>query len=83
MKASESGWCEGRRLGASSIFAGESLHEYPTAEADRAGITAFRGSTFFPPALLLNCVDYEAVGAVKSFGLSFRHFFARTPLHPG
>jgi hypothetical protein len=34
-KASGSGWCEGRRLGASSIFAGESLQEYPDVAADR------------------------------------------------
>jgi hypothetical protein len=32
------GWCDGRRLGASSIFAGESLHEYPAAAPDRAAI---------------------------------------------
>ena len=37
MKASGSG-CEGRRLGAPPIFAGESLHEYPNATADRAAI---------------------------------------------
>jgi hypothetical protein len=34
MKASGIGWCDGRRLGAPSIVAGESLHEYPNAAAD-------------------------------------------------
>jgi hypothetical protein len=34
VKTSKKG-CEGRRLGAISIIAKESLHEYPTAEADR------------------------------------------------
>src|SRR6266508_66717 len=50
MKASGTGWCAGRRLGASSIFAGESLHEYPTDAVDRAGMTAFRALTLLQPA---------------------------------
>src|SRR5205823_7547916 len=29
------GWCAGRRLGASSSIAHESLHEYPADEVDR------------------------------------------------
>jgi hypothetical protein len=40
MKASGSGGCDGRRLGALSIIADESLHEYPAAAPDRGGITA-------------------------------------------
>jgi hypothetical protein len=35
VKASDEGWSDGRRLGAISIFADESLHEYPDAAADR------------------------------------------------
>ena len=34
MKASGWGWCDGRRLGASSIIAAESLHEYPGVGKD-------------------------------------------------
>src|SRR5262245_11904312 len=45
---------DGRRLGAISIIAHESLHEYPTVAADRAGNTAFQGLSSLPPALLLN-----------------------------
>src|SRR5262249_54158435 len=44
------GWCEGRRLGAPSIFASESLHEYPNAAADRRGIRRVRGSSSPSPA---------------------------------
>src|SRR5262249_46161485 len=40
------GWCDGRRLGASSIIAGESLHEYPAVAPDRGGISGFHGSKF-------------------------------------
>jgi hypothetical protein len=46
--------CERRRLGAPSIIAGESLHEYPNAAADRRGIRVFRGSTAPQPRRLLS-----------------------------
>src|SRR5262249_12271680 len=36
------GWCDGRPLGASSIIAYESLHEYPAAETDRRAARASR-----------------------------------------
>src|SRR5262249_38929577 len=45
MKASGSGWCEGRRLGGSSTIAEESVHEYPTAEAARGRHPGFPRST--------------------------------------
>ena len=48
VKASGWGWCEGRRRVAPSIFAGESLHEYPAAAADR-GMTPSRGMRSPPP----------------------------------
>src|SRR5262249_46420601 len=41
MKASGWGWCDGRRLGASSIFASESLHEYPSVGIDRGRHSGF------------------------------------------
>src|SRR4051812_27994082 len=56
MRASGRGWCEGRRLGAPSIFAGESLHEYPGAAADRAGMLVSRGALSLLAARLLSWV---------------------------
>jgi hypothetical protein len=47
MKASESRGCDGRRLGAFSIIACESLHEYPAAEADRGRHFGFPGLNVF------------------------------------
>src|SRR5262249_36153123 len=61
-----------RRLGAISIIAHESLHEYPSAAADRGRITASRGRLSWQRPRLLSWGVRQ-----KRFGL-LRFWFGRS-----